>query len=454
MISLILAAALAAPPSGPITLDDALAEAARSNTDLRLSRAQSETAGVEVYASYAGVLPRLDLNAFFGRDFVGPRSTVAAFPTGIDPGTGQPIFQQQVVAIPASDNPDYSLGLTLSLPIFDGGRNWRTIERSRSALSAAGRQLDESALGLAFEVTRRFYEVVKAEESLRVLEETVARSEEIVRRADALFEAGRGSRLDALSARGNLGSDRIQVEGTRARLVQVRAELAQIVGRDAGDEVLPVVAPAAVTGGALPADVEPPASSALLDRARRSRPLLAAQRENVRTAELGESIARASWFPTVGLQGNYNRQGPTLAGSEGIYGNPSRQYVASAGVFVQWNLFNGRQTLADEQRAAIATRRAQVQAEGSEQQVAVEIARARSNVVAQARAARLAAQNLADAEAGVAVAKDRLSAGAASQLEVRDASLKLTQAKLSLVNARIDHVVASADLSRAVGGAL
>ena len=35
---------------------------------------------------------------------------------------------------------------------------------------------------------------------------------------------------------------------------------------------------------------------------------------------------------------------------------------------------------------------------------------------------------------------------------MRDASLKLTQAELSLLEARIDHAVARADLARAAGG--
>jgi outer membrane protein TolC len=54
----------------------------------------------------------------------------------------------------------------------------------------------------------------------------------------------------------------------------------------------------------------------------------------------------------------------------------------------------------------------------------------------------------------VRLAQQRLEAGAATQLEVRDAALKLTQAKLTLVNARIDAIVARADLNRAAGGSL
>lgn len=437
----------------PLTLDDALAEATRANADVKLARASAELSGVDVYGSYAGVLPRLDLNAAFGRDLVGARSIVTAFPTSIDPNTGQPVFEQRQVSIPATDNPDYSIGLTLQLPLFDGARNWRSVERARTAARASDRSFDETSLGVAFEVTRRFFEVLKAQESLRVLEETVLRSEEIVRRAEALFEAGRGGRLDVLTARGNLGTDRIAVEQARARLVQARADLAIIMGRDAG-EALAIAPPAYLGGPGLPAAGEPPSEAVLLERARRSRPLLSAQAETVRAAEIGESIARGAWFPVVGAQASYTRQGPSLTGSDGVYGDPSRQYVANAQIVVQWNLFNGRQTLADEQRASISTRRARTQAEQAEQQVSNEIARARSNLIALQRSAALASENLGAAEQGVELARGRLEAGAASQLEMRDAVLKLTQAKLTLVNARVDHVVAQADLNRAVGGSL
>jgi outer membrane protein len=450
-LSLALAAGAALPPA--LTLDDALAEAARASGDLELARTQALAAGADVYGSYAGVLPRLDLSAGFGHDFVGARSSVAAFPTRIDPATGQPVFEQRVVAIPPTDNPDYSLGLTLQLPIFDGGRSWRTIRRAEAAERGAARSLDEATLTVAFEVTRRFYEVVKAQESLRVLEETVARSAEIVRRAEALFEAGRGSRADVLTARGNLGNDRVSVEQQRARVAQTQADLAQAIGRDLA-EPFTAVPPSELARAARPAEEEPPDLAALVALARRERPLLASQAEAVRASELGEDVARGAYSPVVSAQASYNRQGPTFSGRDGVYGDPSRQYVANAGVVVQWNLFNGRQTAADAQRAALATRRARVQAAQAGQQVAAEIARARASVVALARAAAIAVDNLALAEQGVSLAKERLLAGAASQLEVRDANLKLTQAQLQLVEARDDHAVARADLRRAVGGRL
>jgi len=452
---LCLALLLPAAPAlaAPMTLDDALVEAARANPDLRLALTQADSAGVNLSASWAGVLPRLDLTAAFGRDFIGPQRRVSTVPVGVDPTTGATLFDQVAVTTPAADFADYSLGLTLQLPLFDGARSWNSIAQAGALARAADRDLDEARLGVAFEVTRRFYELVKAEESLRVLEETVERSDELVRRADALFAAGRGPKSDTYAARVNLQNDRIAVEGQRALVAQARANLSLSLGRRS-EAALSVVPPAPVAGPGLPGTGDLPPEERLMELARKNRPLLASRAESLRAADLGVSVAKGAWWPSIVAQASYSRQGPILSGSDGVYGDPAHQYVANAQIYLQWNLFQGRKTITDQESAEIQMRRARVLAEQAEQQVSAEIARARANLMAVSRSAALALESLSAAEQGVALARQRLEAGAANQLEVRDASLKLTQAKLSLVNARVDTVVARADLSRAVGGAL
>ena len=69
-ILLLLPLALAAAEAPPITLDEALATAAKSNVDLKISGTDRALAGVDEYASWAGVLPRLDLGAYFGEALI------------------------------------------------------------------------------------------------------------------------------------------------------------------------------------------------------------------------------------------------------------------------------------------------------------------------------------------------------------------------------------------------
>jgi outer membrane protein TolC len=436
--TLATAAALPAAARGEaLTLDDALALAARQSPDLATARADAQSAAADYTAGVGGVLPRLDLSTSIGHQWTGPTSTVNV--SGV----------QFPVNVAASDTGNYALQLQLVQPLFDW-TTFREVARARWSDRAAARRYDEATLTVAFDVTQRFYEVVRAERSLDVLEKTAARSEDLVGRADALFAAGRAPKSDTLQARVNLANDRIAAEAQRVRVTTARTALAQALGRSDGPE-LQVVAPASLDPAA-PAAPEPPPLDALRATARDRRPAIAAQKALVAAADAAASGARGRWFPTVSAQGSYAKQGASFASTEGVYGDPSRAYYALAQLVLTWNLFEGRRTVAAERRADASLLRARADQERTDALVAKELADARAAVVSLARQVALATDAATVASQGLGVARDRLEAGLANQLEVRDASLKVTQAELSLVQARIDHAVARADLARAAGG--
>jgi outer membrane protein len=442
-IAAALALALAVPAGAEtaLTLDDALSLAARNNPDLALARADAEMARADRTASVAGALPRLDLTSSLGHSFIGETSEARDI---FDPGTGEVI----TTTGSATDSEAYSLGLQLRQPLFD----WATlndVRRSGFNRRAAERQYDEATLTVAFDVTRRFYEVVRAERSLAVLENTAARSKDLVDRSDALFAAGRAPKSDTYSARVNLGNDLINVERQRAVVAQARSALAQVLGEEALEAR--IVAPATLDPAA-GAPGEPPAADALLASARARRPVLAADLALVEAADAAIGVARAGYLPRLDLEAAYSRSGVVLSSTGGVWGDPLRDYTASVQVVASWNLFEGRRTSADVLRARSGAERARASAERNVDAVAKEIADGRALAGSRARQVSLATDNLRMAQQGLVLARERLEAGLATQLELRDASLKLTQAELALVEARIDHAVAIAELARAAGG--
>jgi outer membrane protein TolC len=440
-----LLAALATHPAGaraepPLTLDEALAVAARESPDLALARADADSAAADRTSALAGVLPRLDLSSSFGREFAGPTSSRYAVVGGV---------LIPIDAAPATEQKAYAGSLQLSQALFDWA-TFKEVSRARFGARAVERQYDEATLSVAFDVTRRFYDLVRAERTLAVLEKTVARSEDLVGRADALFAAGRAPKSDALQARVNLANDRIAAEAQRTQVARARSSLAQALGRSDGAEI-GVVPPAALDAAA-PAAPEPPPLEELLATARARRPALAAQADLVAAADAAASGARAGWLPSLQARGSYFKQGSELATYEGVWGDPSRAYVATAQLVLSWNLFEGWRSVATVRRGDASARRARAARDRTEALVAKELSDARAAVIGLAREVALAADALTVAGQALALARERLDAGLADQLEIRDASLKLTQAELSLVQARIDHAVARADLARAAGG--
>jgi outer membrane protein TolC len=420
-----------------LTLDEALAQAARQSHDLAVARADAGLADADASTAFAGLLPRLDLTSSGGRQYV------ASSVFQVAPG----VFQ----AVPSTSTETYALGLKLQQPLVSLG-SWRQLWQARATSRAASRGYDESRLAVAFDVTRLFYELVKAVRSLAVLEKAAARSEELVTRSDALYAAGRAQKADTFAARVNLGNDRIAVEQARTRVVQVRTDLAVALGLP-GDQLVEPVAPATLEASVLPAG-EPPPLAALLEMARARRPTLAAATAQIEAADEAVGVASAGWAPTLAAQLTYDRSGTEAGGRSGVFDDPRRQYAATAQLVLSWNLYAGGSTEAGRQRARIAAERTRATAAKTADGVAREVASARQAVVALVRQVALSADNLGAADQGLALARQRLEAGLASQLEVRDATLKLTQAELTLVQARIDHAVAVADLNRAVGGAL
>jgi outer membrane protein TolC len=443
---LLLPLALASADAAPITLDEALAAAAKANVSLLLSDTDRAAAGVEAYASWAGVLPRLDLQAVFANNYTASGQQLTITPVELAPIR----YEQIVVATPSTDFENYQLALQLTLPLFDGFKSWATIERTKLLVKAADKQYDEASLTVAFDVIRSFYDLVRAERSLLVLEEAVKRDEELVRRTDGLYEAGRAPRSETFAARVTLGNDRISAEQQRSRVTDARVALSLAMGRGA-DPTLQVVPPAGLDTTAFQ---DPPPQPSLVDLAKRSRPLLNADEQRILAAHQEVRAAQSGYWPTLSAGATYGRQSPWLAGTYGVYGDPSLQYGVNVGLTLTWNLFEGRLTSANVQRANVNERRAQLQAEQALLQVTGEIARSRSSYVTLTTSARLAEENLKAAEESLKLAVRRYDAGAGTQVEVRDALLNLTRAQLTLLTTRIDAIIARADLNRAVGGAL
>src|SRR5512141_341408 len=119
---------LATALAGPLTLDDALALAAKHNADLEVARADQEAAVVEARASYQGVLPRLDLGGTFGRQFQGAQDQVNVIRNPTPP----PDFVRVPVTIPANDFGVYQLGITLNWTLFDGQASWNLVAASKT----------------------------------------------------------------------------------------------------------------------------------------------------------------------------------------------------------------------------------------------------------------------------------------------------------------------------------
>ena len=237
-----------------------------------------------------------------------------------------------------------------------------------------------------------------------VLQATADRSKEFADRAEALFEAGRGTKGDALAAQVNLGNDRITVEKQRAVVVP-GADRPRVLARPArGRQELDAVDPA------LPDDPAAAVASTLeqaLDLARTNRPLLVQCGAQVKAAEANvEPSQAAGWAAPAQLPGastaarapRPTRSSPTS----------DRQSAVTGGINLNWDLFSGFQTDALTKQAQAQVAQAKLNLAQTERDVEGQVkVRARLATVRSWRALEIAQQNREHGDA-----EPRLRAGA------------------------------------------
>ena len=167
LVGLIVAVQLAATP---ITLDE-VRSASRQNLDALRAELDAVKAQEEVRVARSAIFPQANLALNVGGTFAGPQRILATLrqPDGS--------FAQSPVDIRGDSRERFELSLTVSQLLYDGGRWWNQIAQSGAQEEAAKGQLDEQQLASELEATRRFFELVKAQLALDVLEATVAKQQ-------------------------------------------------------------------------------------------------------------------------------------------------------------------------------------------------------------------------------------------------------------------------------------
>jgi outer membrane protein len=142
-------------------------------------------------------------------------------------------------------------------------------------------------------------------------------------------------------------------------------------------------------------------------------------------------------------------RGPGGLGS--VINNPVDDFTAQGSINLQWNLFEGRATEVAVEKSELAASSARVELLKSERQVQQDTEKAVRTLAEGLQALKIAVMAQTAATQGLTLAQERFRAGAASNLEVRDAQLKLTASELTLVSTQIDLHLADIDVRTATG---
>ncbi len=340
------------------------------------------------------------------------------------------------------DIPDnYRTRLDVQWPIYTGGRVDALERAARIEATASADEIATARADLTLEITRAYWTLVTASESLRVVDESVNRIDAHLRDVRNQLNAGLVPPNDVLSVEAQESRQRMLAIQARGARDVAESELGRLVGVQPGT-------PLAVEAETAASERSPGGLDALLQRAREQRPERAALVKRIASANERTRAATAGTRPTVGIGGgfDYARPNPRLFPREEAW-----RTSWDASVNVNFPIFDGGRARSEIAEATASTRALQEQLEDFDARLAVEV-RQRLTDLTSARAAIAAADDaVRSATEARRVVGDRFNAGVATSTDVLDAQVALLQAELDRTQAVANAHLADARLARAVG---
>ena len=203
---------------GPLTLDQAIARGLAASH--RLGELQARVAGTEaaVQASQAADRPQVAALAGYTR-------TNHVTPFGIRAGIGQP----PLIVYP--DIPDnFRSRLDLQWPIYTFGRTDALERAARAESQASGRDLAAARNDLRLEITRGYWAVVTAGDSVNVLTESLRRMDATLEDVRNRLKVGLIPPNDVLSVEAQRSRQQVLLIQARNLREQALADLRRLIG--------------------------------------------------------------------------------------------------------------------------------------------------------------------------------------------------------------------------------
>ena len=424
LLSVLAASAVSA--GEPLTPEGAVALAVANHPAIRAASGGVDAARADLDLARTGWYPRVDLQEDVGRS----TNPVFVFAGKL----GQEIFGPADFAPASLNQPDpftnAATRVVLRQNVFDADRTRLGKNAASAGVEAAELERARSADAVAFDAIRAFWDAVLAERALEAAVRGEKAAAENARLAGARVEEGLAvpsARLQAEVRLAEIRALKLRAEGAVAAS---RAALRYALGV-ADDRAFDLVPPA----------VEPEAEPAPADPA--SRKDLLALDARLRQAEAGETMARRSWWPVVGLGAQYEWNADTPFGADG-----SNWTVALS---ARMPVFDGLETRARAARARADRDRLEAMRRQATEGALLETRAAGASVrVASGRLE--AARGAVDlAQAALRIVRDRYEEGLAVVVELLSAEAARTGAQAELASAEHDLALARASLDFASG---
>ncbi|HYM59612.1 MAG TPA: TolC family protein [Thermoanaerobaculia bacterium] len=426
---LFAAAAHAAEPARiPLTLADAIERAHTSSQRLAQLHALENAAEENIRIASAAKMPQAALTAGYTHTSNVPEFSIAL------PGIGLRTLFPNITE-------NYRGALSASVPLYTGGRIQESIRAAEHQRSASALDSSAAANDLTLETTIAFWSLVTAQDSVKVLEQSLVTFDAHLKDARNRKDLGLAAANEVLAV--EVERDRAEVSLLRARnsAELANANLLRLIGSPPGS----IVEPAEPLTAIVPQD---DGNEKLVVLALERRPERAALLARIKASEANVGIQRSAVKPQSSFVADY------------VYANPnSRIFPLSESWRSSWDvgftlsltLFDAGRTKAAAAQATAQTEALRRQLDDLDERIRLEVTSRRLDLATAEASVNLSDRSVESAKENARVAADRYREGVAPSSELLDAETALLRAELDQTESRAQLRLAKAALDRAVG---
>ncbi len=430
-------------PPQRLSLQDAVRLAMKRNPDLTSARLEVKRSDSRVVEAWGNALPTVDLSGQYVHLIDKPVTFfpdvfLYSFMKEIDSTTPKPTGQ----LVPVSFSPGFAASATLNVrQILFNGAVFIGVGAANIYSHLARDLFQAKQVETVTKVRKAYYGALLAHEALDLMHSSLQNAEDNRQNVRLMLKQGIVSEYDELRAS-------VGVENLRPMVIQSETNfnlavdnLRNTIGVSNKDEF---VLTDSLSFQSVDEEILKRAESLVLEL----NPGLSAVKRQIELNGAVVNAERSNYLPTIAAFGQYQYQ---AAKNEFNFSTNDFYKGSTVGLSLSLNLFQGFQTYARVEQAQLEQRKSQ------EQQVSLErtlqtglhsimgnLQQARKRVEAQGKTVEMA-------ERGYKIVTTRFLSNSATQLEVNDAQLALTQAKVNRVQAIYDYLVATVDLDQLIG---
>ena len=243
-----------------------------------------------------------------------------------------------------------SYGLNAQWTVYNGGKRLKTIEQQELNGQIAELNIDETANTIEESITQTFMQILYANESVKINENTLAVSAAQRDRAKEMLEVGSIAKSDYAQLEAQYSSDKYQLVTSQASLKNYKLQLKQLLELD-GEEEMDIVL-SDISDESILAVL--PSKTEVYETALASRPEIQSSLLDIKASNLNVNIAKAEYYPSISL--NIGIGTNSMSGTDLSFGSQLKNsWSNSVGISLSLPILNNRSTKSAVEQAQLQT---------------------------------------------------------------------------------------------------